>query len=127
MVLPTLIFAQKPDDIIGKYRLPNGLDIEIFKNDNKYFGKVIALGDNSEMLDVNNPDKSQRGELLLGKVIITGLEFDFENGEWNNGKMYEPEKGMYFNLKVTEIKEKEIVVVGSKMIFWKTLSWEIIL
>ncbi len=127
MVFSTSIYAQKSDDIIGKYRLPNGLDIEIFKNENKYSGKIIAIGVGNEPLDVKNPDKSLRDEPLLRKVILTGLEFDEEEGEWNNGTMYGPEKGVYFNVKITEIKEKEIVVIGSKMVFRKTLSWEKIL
>lgn len=38
--------------------------------------------------------------------------------------MYGPEKGMTFNLKVTEMRDNEIVVVGSKYVFWKTLVWE---
>ena len=36
-------FAQQADEIIGKYHLPNDLDIEIFENDGKFFGRIIAL------------------------------------------------------------------------------------
>ena len=38
--------------------------------------------------------------------------------------MYGSEKGMALNLKITEIRQKEIVVVGSKYFFWKTLKWK---
>jgi len=39
----SISFAQQSDIIIGKYRLPNKLEIEIYKNKGKYFGKIIAL------------------------------------------------------------------------------------
>ncbi len=122
----TYSFAQQPDVIIGKYNLPNKLDIEIFKNSGKYFGKIIALNgfEDGQIKDLNNPDKSKRNELLIGKVIIKNLEFDKDEKEWVNGNMYGPEKGMIFNLKITEIRQDEIEVVGSKFFFWKTLVWE---
>jgi len=120
------LFAQKGDDIVGKYRLPNGLDVEIYKNGNNYEGKIISLQDykEEESKDVHNPDKSKRDEPLMNKVIIRELEFDNDEKEWNNGTMYGPDKGMYVNLKVTEIRDDEIEVVGSKYLFSKTLIWK---
>ncbi len=122
----SVIFAQQADDVIGKYRLPNKLDIEIFKKNNKYLGKIIALNgyENGTKNDFKNPDKSKRNDPLIGKVIIENLEFDSEEKEWVNGSMYGPEKGMLFKLKVTEIKQNEIEVVGSKYFFRKTLKWK---
>lgn len=124
--LTTLSFAQQANEIIGKYHLPNKLDIEIFEKEGKYFGKIIALNghENGAKTDISNSDKSKRNEPLIGKVIIENLEFDSEENEWINGSMYGPEKGMVFNLKITEIKQNEIVVVGSKYFFRKTLKWE---
>lgn len=124
----SVIFAQQADDVIGKYRLPNNLDVEIFKENNKYSGKIIALNgyENGETKDFKNPDKLKRNELLLGKVIIENLEFDSDEKQWINGSMYGPEKGMVFNLKITEIRDNEIEIVGSKFFFHKTLIWKII-
>jgi len=122
----TFALAQQADEIIGKYRLPNKLDVEIFKSNGKYSGKIIALGDFDEgqTTDINNPEKPKRSNPLLGMVIIKNLEFDKDEKEWMNGSMYGPEKGMVFNLKITEIRQSEIEVVGSKYLFWKTLVWE---
>ena len=119
-------FAQKADDIIGKYHLPNKLDVEIYKYEGKYYGKIIALNnfENGQSIDNKNPDKAKQNNLLIGMVIIEGLEYDRENNEWVNGTMYGPEKGMTFNLEITEMREKEIEVVGSKYFFWHTLIWE---
>lgn len=121
----TDINAQKADDIIGKYRLPNKLEVEIFKQNDKYFGKIIKLNnfENGQIRDIKNPEPSKTTDLLIGKVIIKDLEFDYDNKQWINGTMYGAEKGMYFDLQITEYRKNEIEVVGSKYFFWKTLVW----
>ncbi len=126
LIITSMTMAQEADDIIGKYRLPNQLDIEMYKLNEKYFGKIIGFGDldHEHQIDINNPDKALRSEPLLGKVIIKNLKYDPTESEWVNGKMYGPEKGLIFNLKITELRENEIEVVGSKYFFWKTLTWD---
>ena len=116
LLISSISYAQQANDIVGKYHLPNKLDVEIFKLNNKYFGRVIALNgwENGQTTDFKNPDESKQGELLLGKVIIENLEFNKKEKQWVNGEMYGPEKGMIFNLKVVEVRDKEIEVVGSK-------------
>ena len=118
--------AQQADDLIGTYRLPNDLEIEIFKAGDQYNGKIVALNGykNGETRDIKNPDKAKRNDLLLGKVIIEGLEFDEQDKEWVDAIIYGPEKGMVVNLKVTEMGDKEIEVVASKYFFWRTLKWQ---
>jgi len=124
--IATISFAQHADKIIGKYHLPNNLDLEIFKYKNKYFGKIIALNgfEEGQTKDDKNPNKSRHNDLLLGKIIITNLEYDPKEKEWINGLMYGPEKGMFFNLKITEIGQKEIEIEASKYIFRKTAEWK---
>ncbi len=121
-----ITFAQRADNLIGKYHLPNKLDVEIYKVGNKYNGKIIALNgfEGGQTTDINNDDKEKQNTPLLGMVIIKNLEFDNEDKEWINGEMYGPEKGMFFNLKITKMREKEIEVVGSKYFFWHTLVWK---
>jgi len=126
LFITSISFAQQADEIIGKYHLPNKLDVEIYKAEGKYFGKIIALNgfEDGQVKDIKNPDKSARNKPLVGKVIIKDLEFDNKEKEWVDGTMYGPEKGLVFNLKITEIRQNEIEVVGSKLLFWKTLEWE---
>ena len=124
VLISTTIFAQQADDIIGEYHLPNGLDVEIYKEGNSYSGKIIALNEYPETKDIKNSNKSKRNDLLLGKVIITKLKFDTDDKKWEDGKMYGPDKGMNVNLEVTEYKENEITIVGSKFVFWKTMKWK---
>ncbi len=126
LLFTSVLFAQEADIIVGKYRLPNKLDIEIFENSGKYFGKIIALNgfENGQLNDINNPDRSQRNDPLLGKVIIEDLEYDKVEKKWINGSMYGAEKGMYFNLLIAEVHANEISVVGSKFIIRKSVEWK---
>lgn len=125
MFITTITFAQKADEIVGKYHLPNKLDVMIFKHNDKYYGKIIALNnfEDGQTTDINNGDKGKQSTPLMGMIIIKDLEYDSENNEWINGKMYGPEKGMFFNLRITERRKNEIEVVGSKYFFWHTLIW----
>ncbi len=122
-ILP--LIAQQADDVIGEYHLPNKLDVRIFKYKGKYYGKIIALNgyENGQTKDFKNPNSAKHNDFLLEKVIIRNLEFDKEDKEWINGSMYGAEKGMIFNLKIVSIKGKEVEVVGSKYLFWKTIKW----
>ena len=119
-------FAQNADAIIGKYLLPNDLEVELFKQDGKYFGKIVGLNNyrDGETKDVKNWDSSKRNDPLLGKLIIKNLEFDAEEKIWVNGDMYGPDKGIQVNLEITEVKENDIVIVGSKFIMHKTMAWK---
>ena len=119
-------FAQNADAIIGKYLLPNDLEVELFKQDGKYFGKIVGLNNyrNGETKDTKNWDSSKRNDPLLGKLIIKNLEFDAEEKIWVNGDMYGPDKGIQVNLEITEVKENDIVIVGSKFIMHKTMAWK---
>ncbi len=110
------LFGQKADKIIGKYHLPNNLDISIYKKGKLYFGKIIAVTGEQQTNGNQNP--------LVGKVIIKDLEYDATTNQWINGTMYAPGKGMTFNLKITDVNDHEIVVVGSKFIMRKTLVWK---
>lgn len=120
------IMAQNADVIIGKYHLTNKIDIEIFKKNNKYFGKIIKLNnfENGQTTDINNPDETKQNVQLLGMVIIKNLEYDKTENQWINGTMYGAEKGLVFNLKITEYRGTEIEIVGSKFFFWRTLIWK---
>ncbi|UBM61231.1 DUF2147 domain-containing protein [Candidatus Sulfidibacterium hydrothermale] len=116
LMASSTLWAQNGDAIIGKYHLPNNMDVSIYKQGNKYFGKIIRLYNDDHVPDTTSS--------LIGKVIIKNLEYDPADKEWVNGTMYAPDKDMTFNLKVTEMRKDEIVVTGSKFIIHKTLIWK---
>ena len=125
-IMSVVVFAQQADDIIGKYHLPNKIDVEIYKVGNKYFGKIIKLNnfEDGQTLDINNSEDTKHNTPILGMEIIKNLEFDSQTKQWINGAMYGAEKGLTFDLKITEYRDNEIEVVGSKFFFWHTLEWK---
>ena len=89
--------APNPDDVIGVWLNSSGEgQVEIYKEGNKYFGKIIWLKkpNNSKgtpKLDANNPDESMRAKPLWGSLILRNFKYD--NGEWNGGRIYDPQNG----------------------------------
>ncbi len=124
ILIASITFAQQADDIIGKYRLPNNLDVEIYKSGQKYFGKIIALNNfrDGQIKDIENPDDSKHNDNLIGKIILKDLEFNTEDKQWFNGNIYSSEKGIIADFKVTDMRETKIEVVASKYVFWRTLE-----
>ena len=114
------------DKIIGKWLLPDNIRIEIFKKNNKFYGKIIDLEgfNNGQTKDIKNPDKHSRDDELIGKIIISDLEYDSNQNKWINGTIYAPQKGIELNLKINYAKENELEAEASKLFFWKSIVWE---
>ncbi len=92
------VFAKtNPDDIVGIWLDAKGKgQIQIYKEGNKYFGKIYWLKEpngpkGNPKLDENNPNKSLQSKPLIGSLILH--DFVYDNGEWNSGRIYDPENG----------------------------------
>lgn len=88
-------FAQdNADKIIGSwYSDAKDGRVSIYKVDNVYFGRLEYLkraDDNAEkpLLDVNNPDISERNQPLIGLVFLTDFKYDSKKNRWK-GKLYD--------------------------------------
>lgn len=119
------------DDLLGRYRLPNQLEIEIYpKTDSEgmkvYEGKIVALNnfEKGQIKDENNPDRGERHKQLLGKVIVKGLQYNSTIAQWTDGSMYAPEKGITVNLKVKSVSDTAAIAEASKLFFSKTVTWK---
>jgi len=83
------LFAQ--DQVLGKWLSPDkDGHIEMYKVQNKFYGKIVWAKDANKK-DDKNPDDKLRSRLLLGSVIFT--DFEYKNSEWVNGKIYDPVSG----------------------------------
>jgi uncharacterized protein (DUF2147 family) len=86
-----------PDDINGIWMTANGQsEIQIYKEGNKYFGKIIWLKEpngpkGNPKLDANNPDPALKTQPLLNAIILRNFVYD--DGEWNSGRIYDPQNG----------------------------------
>ncbi len=114
------------NQLTGRYKLPNGIVIQLFKKKNKLFGEIIDVADfnGGQLYDVKNPDKEKRQQSLKGKTIIRDLEYNNKTGKWAGGEMYAPEKGMWVDLEIESVHDEYLVARGSKFLFSKKVVWE---
>lgn len=101
--------ANDPDAIIGIWMNATGKgQIQIYKEGDKYFGKIIWLKEPNNVqgtpkLDVHNPDAAQKTKPILGAIILRNFKYD--DGEWSGGRIYDPASGKdykcYMKLKDT--------------------------
>lgn len=77
--------------------------VQIYKEGNKYNGKIIWLKnptyeDGKPKVDKHNPDKAKQTTPVMGLNLLR--DFVFENGKWVNGTIYDPEKGKTYSCKI---------------------------
>ncbi|MFN0048470.1 MAG: DUF2147 domain-containing protein [Cytophagales bacterium] len=86
-------FAQ--DQVIGIYFTPEkDGKIQIYKEGNKYFGKIISIPNNNRK-DDKNPDEKLRSRSVIGLVLLQN--FEYKNGQWQNGTIYDVDSGTLYS------------------------------
>lgn len=105
--------AWNEDAIIGKWRdLRGTLEIEIYKSNEKYHGKILWLKERNNrgnggngtpgkgMIDHENPDPALRNRPLLNTDLFWGCIFT-ENQRWEKGLLYDPLKGKTYQCSIS--------------------------
>ena len=82
-----------PERIIGIWDTNDGAEVEIYEREGYYFGKFVRFYDDPPAggVDSHNPDLALRTRSLVGADFI--LKFEFLDGNWKNGRIYNPENG----------------------------------
>lgn len=97
--------AQSADAVVGKWLNKDGdAHIQIYKKGNTYAGKLAWLkAPNDEAgkpkTDKNNLNEKLKTRSILGLEILTG--FVFEDGTWEDGKIYDPKSGKIYSCKLS--------------------------
>lgn len=103
--------------------------IEIYKSNNKYFGKLIwgktmyeADGVTSKK-DDKNKDKNLRSRKLKDLIILT--DFVYQDGVWDNGEIYDAYSGKTYSctMKLTNGKLDIRGYIGISLL-GRTAIWE---
>lgn len=118
-----------PDKVIGKWQSEaKDVKIEIFKTDNKFYGKMFwantmfeADGRTSKK-DKENPDVKLRNRELENLVFISNLSY--AKNEYTGGQLYDARTGNTYSLKMklSDDKLKSRGYKGMPM-FGKTFVW----
>ncbi len=122
------IQAQEPSDkIVGSwFNEDKTSKIEIYKAGETYFGKIVWIADLEKnpklnLKDKNNPNPKLRNRNILGIDIITGLKYS--GGNWVNGTIYAPKRGMYADCEVELLSNGQLKIVVSKYGSTKSQIW----
>ena len=117
------------DAIVGVWANGSGKGhIQIYKTGNKYNGKIVWLKepngkDGQPKIDRHNPDPSKRARPVMGMVMLRNFVFD--DGEWTDGYIYNPQDGKEYKAYIKMNNSNEIAVRGYMGIslIGKTDTW----
>ncbi|MDJ1468744.1 DUF2147 domain-containing protein [Cytophagaceae bacterium DM2B3-1] len=125
-----LCYAQKgPDAVVGTWFTGKGR-VQIYKQGDKYYGKIVWLAEPNDKegkpkADKKNPDEKKRTQPILGLVNLRDFTYD-EDNVWEDGRIYNPEEGKDYSCKMT-LKDPDTLevrgFVGISLI-GKTVVWK---
>lgn len=129
LFLPTLApsstVAFKGDDLVGFWMTTeNMLKVQVYKVGSEYRAKIIWFEDKHykakmhECVDEMNPDPALRNRKIIGLEVVTGLRFDSEDGNWQDGKIYDSNSGKTYDSQVEMHTTSTITVTGYWMFTW---------
>jgi uncharacterized protein (DUF2147 family) len=91
------------DDILGVWlNEDKDAHVEIYKEGNKYFGKIIWLKNpiddetGKPKLDNKNEDESLQSRPVMGLLLLKDFVFDGDD-EWEDGEIYDPKSGKTYS------------------------------
>ncbi|RXK61915.1 DUF2147 domain-containing protein [Lacibacter luteus] len=107
LFLSFTLVQDNPDAIIGSWKNGEGTGIiQIYKNGDKYQGKIIWLKEPNDpetgkpKLDKNHPDEVNHKRPVMGLVNMWGFKYTDKN-EWTGGKIYDPKNGKTYSCKMS--------------------------
>lgn len=120
--------AQDGDAIKGKwYNTEKDAQVEIFKEGNKYYGKIVWLqdpiDDGKPKVDKNNVDSSKRNRPIMGLRLLNNFEY---NGEtWEDGTIYDPKNGKTYSCIIKKKDARTLEVRGfiGISLIGRTVEW----
>lgn len=127
-IVANLFAANAGDKILGTYLTENNQSkVKFYKKDGKYHAKVVWLKepngkDSNPFLDKNNPNASLRSRKIVGITFISDLEY--KDGEWVNGKIYIPEKGVFANGGFKFLSDGDLQLRAKYMFIVNTKTWK---
>jgi len=106
------------DKILGTWLSEKrDLKVEIFKKNDKYFGKVVwftcdpKTPNMEDFKDTENPDSKLRNRSWLGMQVVDNLVFNGKNA-WQNGSIYDPNSGRTYTSIVRLENTNKLIVRG---------------
>ncbi len=105
MLIATAVCAEDPNSIVGTWLTEGGSGkIKIYKCGGKYCGKTIWISrkvhpNPEEKRDIHNPDPKKRDRKVVGQTVLKGLTYNQEGKIYEDGAIYDPDRGKTFSCK----------------------------
>ncbi len=121
------------DNIVGTYFTDYGGSesrIRITKEaDGTYKAQVFWCNDVKDkngviQRDIKNPDKSLRNTPIDQIVLIWDLKYNKSKKRWEDGKIYDPTRGIKVNASCVFTDAKSLKIRGTVMGIGETLIWK---
>lgn len=131
LYLVSLVHAQETS-IIGKWKTiddktnePKSI-VEIYKQDGKYFGKIIELfrkpgEDPNPVCDKCSDKDPRKNQPTKGMVIIQNLTK--KGSEFSGGTILDPKEGKIYTCKLW-VEGDQLMVRGYIAFFFRTQTWQ---
>ena len=110
--------ADNPDAIVGVWKTGEGTAmVRIYKNGDKYQGKIVWLkkdkeDDGGPRIDKNNPDTKKRKNLMIGLQILNSFKYYKNDKVWDDGTIYDPKNGKTYSCKITQNANGDLNIRG---------------
>jgi len=115
------------DEILGTWvNEEQTTHIEIYKEDGRYFGKIIWIPrttdeDGNAITDRNNPDDELREQPLVGIDVLEN--FEYKKGEWKGGTIYSPKNGKSVSPTLEMTSDDELKIKIKRGIVRRSITW----
>jgi uncharacterized protein (DUF2147 family) len=116
-------------DIVGVWKDGQGKgQVQIYKHNGKYYGKIIWLKNPKDVngkpkVDRKNPDVTLRNKPVMGLVMLKDFKYDDE--EWSGGRIYNPSDGKEYKAYM-KLKDRNTLAVRGYIgisLLGKTDTW----
>ena len=132
MFFATSLFAQHEaitglwksiDDETGQ---PKSI-VKIYIEEGKLYGDIVKLfrkegEDPDPICDKCDEDDPRYNQKILGMQIITDMEFQDGDDEWEDGEIMDPKKGKVYDCKLW-VEDGKLQVRGYIFFFHRTQEW----
>jgi uncharacterized protein (DUF2147 family) len=128
LTLILFVFSINAQSIIGKWKTIDDETgkaksiVEIFKKDNKYYGKIVDILDATKKKNkCKLCEDSRKDQPIMGMEIIKDLEQD--DDEFEDGTILDPNNGKVYDCKIWLEDKNTLSVRGYILFFFRTQTW----
>lgn len=128
----TTLLAQH-EDITGLWKTiddetnkPKSI-VKIYIQDGKLYGDIVKLfrkegEDPDPICDKCDEDDNRFNKKIVGMTIITDMEYQEDDNEWEDGEILDPKKGKVYDCKLW-VENGKLQVRGYVLFFHRTQEW----